>query len=180
MTRGVRTALTAVVLVGFCGAVAPVMARRQDAPSAAQKNEQISLADVEAMFDTMAVMEAERFIELTPEQFPQFVQRMKRLQEARTVHVRKHNRALAELRAMANPQTGKADEATIEGKLKEMDAIEADSQATIAKALDGVNQLLSAKQRARFRLLEDNMEKKKLDFLIKVRQQGGRGGRGGQ
>ncbi len=143
-------------------------------PAAGPNN--ISPADVQAMFEAMTVMEAERFVMLTPDQFPTFVQRLKRLQEARGQHFRRHNRALAELRGMANPQNGRADDATIEAKLKELDAIEVESQAAMNKAMEGIDQLLSPRQRARFRLLEENIEKKKLDFLTRVRKPGGRGG----
>lgn len=141
-----------------------------------QGGDQISPMDVEAMFEAMTIMEAERFVQLTPEQFPVFVQRLKKIQEARTTQIRRHNRALAELRMMANPQNGRADDATIDAKLKELEAIEVEARLARAKALETMDQLLSIKQRARFRLLEDNMEKKKIDFLTKVRQQGGRGG----
>jgi len=142
---------------------------------AARPSEQISPADIQSMFDAMTVMDAEKYVELSVEQFPTFVQRLRKLQDARNAHVRRHNRALAELRALANPQTGRADDATIESKLKEMDTIEVEATTAIANARDAVDQMLSAKQRARFRLLEDNMERKKLDFLTKVRQNG-RGG----
>lgn len=136
----------------------------------------IAPGDIQAMFEAMTVMEAERFVMLTPEQFPVFVQRLKRLQEARGVMIRRHNRALNELRGMANPQSGRADDATIDMKLRELSAIELEGRAAIDKALEAVDQMLSPKQRARFRMLEDNIEKKKIDFLTKVRQPGGRGG----
>lgn len=138
--------------------------------------DQLSPGDVQAMLEAMTLFEAERFVMLTPEQYPNFVVRLKKLQEARGMLVRRHNRAFNELRGMANPQNGKADEATIDAKLKELDQIEVECRAAIAKALEMLDQILTPKQRARFRMLEDNMEKKKLDLLMKVRQPGGRGG----
>ncbi len=165
------------------GAQAPEpIGDRPQGPGRAQKppnnppGGQISPMDVQAMFEALTLMEAERFVMLTPEQYPVFVQRLKRLQEARRVQIRGHNRALGELRQLANPQTGRGDDATIDSKLKELDSIDTESRAAIAKAMEGIDQLLSPRQRARFRLLEDNMEKKKIDFLTKVRQPGGRGG----
>lgn len=137
----------------------------------------ISPADVQSMFDAMLVMDAERFIGLTPEQFPLFVQRVKKLQEAKGNQMRRHNRAFGELRAMSNPQTGRADDASIDAKLKELEAIEVEAHAALSKALEAIDQMLTPRQRARFRLLEDNIEKKKLEFITKVRQPG-RGGEG--
>lgn len=189
MTGAMKITVAAMVMAVLAGggsayaqaAASPAGARRQvqprsQIPPKPQAGDQITAMDIEAMFQAMTVMEAERFLALTPEQFPIFVQRLKKVQEARTTQIRRHNRALGELRAMANSQTGQGDDAAIDNKLKELDTIEAEARVARAKAMDAMDQLLSIKQRARFRLLEDNIEKKKLDFLIKVRQQGGRGG----
>ncbi len=136
----------------------------------------IAPGDIQAMFEAMTVMEAERFVMLTPDQFPVFVQRLKRLHEARATMNRRRNRALNDLRGMANPQNGRADDATIDVKLRELAAIELEGRTAVDKAIEALDQMLSPKQRARFRMLEDNIEKKKIDFLTKVRQPGGRGG----
>ena len=149
-----------------------------NAPRPPLQGDGISPADVQAMFDAMLVMDAERFIGISPEQFPQFVQRVKKLQEAKGMQMRRHNKAFAELRAMANPQTGRADDAAIEAKMKELDQIEVEAHAALNKALEALDQMLTPRQRARFRLLEDNLEKKKLEFITKARQPG-RGGVGG-
>lgn len=143
-------------------------------PNAAAQSGDIAPGDIQAMFEAMTVMEAERFVALTPEQFPVFVQRLKRLQEARAMRMRRHNRAMNELRGMANPQDGRADDATIDGKLRELAAIEVEGRTAIEKAMEAIDQMLSPRQRARFRMLEDNIEKKKFEFLQRVRQ--GRGG----
>jgi len=169
-------AMCAVALALLCGAASPVIA--QVAPPQGQRqaqpprppNDQISPQDIQSMFDAMAVMEAEKFVMLTPDQFPIFVQRLKRLQEARSMQFRRHNRALNELRGLANPQSGRGDDASLDAKLKELDTIEVETSAAVAKALEAVDQMLSVRQRARFRLLEDSIEKKKLDFLTKVRR----------
>ena len=131
--------------------------------------------EVQAMFDTMLIMDAEKFMVLTPEQFPMFVQRVRKLQDVRIQQIRKHNRAFGELRAMSGPQNPRPDEAAIDAKLKELDAIEVEAANGRAKAMEALDQMLSPLQRARFRLLEDGIEKKKIDFINKVRQPG-RGG----
>ena len=181
MTSVFRTcAIAGLMLV--CGGVATSSAgARTGVPATGQAQPakpsgQISPADIQAMFDAMTVMDAERFVTLTPEQFPSFVQRLKKLQEARVLHMRRRNRAMNELRMLANPQTGKGDDAAIDAKLKELATIEAEGQVAVRNALDALDQLLSPRQRARFRILEANIELKKLDFLSKVRQPPGRGG----
>lgn len=182
MTGVIRTwAMVSLMVVCVAAASAGVRAQAGAPPKADQARppkpaDQISPADIQAMFDAMTVMDAERFLTLTSEQFPPFVQRLKKLQEARGLQTRRRNRAMNELRALANPQNGTGDDAAIDGKLKELAAIDQDGRAAVAAALDAVDQLLSPRQRARFRLLEDNIERKKLDFLTRVRQQAGRGG----
>lgn len=160
------------------GAQQPAGPENPNAPRPPLQGDAISPADVQSMFDAMLLMDAERFIGLTPEQFPQFVQRVKKLQEAKVNQMRRHNKAFGELRAMSNPQTGRADDASIDAKLKELDQIEVESHAALTKALESLDQMLTPRQRARFRLLEDNLEKKKLEFITKARQPG-RGGGGG-
>ena len=138
---------------------------------------QISPADVQAMFDAMALNEAEKFLALTTEQFPVFVQKLRRLQDARVVQARKRGRLTNELRRLVNPmpQGNRVDEIAIAAKLKELDQTEAESMAMSKKAFDELEQGLSPRQRARFRLLEENLERKKVEFLSKVRQPGGPG-----
>lgn len=153
--------------------------RSQQQLPAPRPGDQISIADIQSMFDAMAVLDAEKFVALTAEQYPVFVQKLKRLQDARKQLNQRRARAINELRMMvsANPANGKTvDDPTIDAKLKELDGFETDGRTAIGKALEDLDQLLSPRQRARFRLLEESTEKKKLDFLMKVRQQGGRGG----
>jgi Spy/CpxP family protein refolding chaperone len=136
------------------------------------------------MFDAMLITQAESFVGLTTDQFPAFVARVKRLQDTKIQQTRRFNKAFNELRQLVNtPGPGKPDDmdpkakdAAIEAKLKELDTIDAEGDAARAKALEAVNQLLTPVQRAKYRLLEDNLEKRKMDFLIKVRQPG----KGGQ
>jgi Spy/CpxP family protein refolding chaperone len=121
----------------------------------------------------MAILDAEKFVVLTPEQYPVFVQKLKRVQDARKQLSQRRNRAMNELRGLVNPNpaTGKTvDEAAIQAKLKELDTVENDGHDAIEKALDELDQLLSPLQQARFRILEDNTERKKIDFLTKVRR----------
>ncbi len=184
MTGVIRTwAMVSLMVACATAASAGVRAQAAGAPPRAGQTPapgpagQISPADIQAMFDAMTVMDAERFLSLTSDQFPPFVQRLKKLQEARVLHTRRRNRAMNELRQLANPQNGTGDDAAIDGKLKELAAIDTEGRAAMAAALDGVDQLLTPRQRARFRLLEDNIDRKKLDFLTRVRQSAGRGGK---
>ncbi len=182
MTTSVMRVCAATVLVLVCGCVGPASAaaleKRAAAPQTgaqapAPPEQQVSTADIQTMFDAMTMVDAEKFVPLTPEQYPTFVQRLKRLQDARTLLNRKRNRATNELRAMVGQAAGKevaVDDAVVDAKLKELATVENEGRAAVAKAQDDLDLLLSVRQRARFRLLEENEERKKLDFLTKVRK----------
>lgn len=133
-------------------------------------NDAMSPAYVQQMFDTMALVEAERFLPVSGDQYPVFVQRLRRLQEARMQSNRRRTKALNELRGLAGPN-GPADvtDSVIEAKLKELTAAEQEGAADVRKALDELEAGLNVRQRARYRLLEENVERRKIDFLTKVR-----------
>jgi len=133
-------------------------------------NDQMSPVYIQQMFDAMAVMEAERFLPLGADQYPVFVQKLRRLQEARMQSNRRRTKALNELRALTGPQAQPdVPESLIDGKLKELAAAEVEGAASVRKALDDLDVGLSVRQRARYRLLEENVERRKIDFLTKVR-----------
>lgn len=139
-------------------------------------NDPMSPVYIQQMFDTMAIMEAERFLSLTPEQYPNFVQRLRRLQEARMQGNRRRGKVMNELRSLVGPQAPPdVSDAAIDAKLKEFAAADAEGYAGIHKAMDELDAGLNVRQRARFRMLEENVERRKIDFLTKVRG-GGPGG----
>lgn len=190
MTTGTRACVVASALIALSvGSVtraettAPAHGRRvwqargqnpaaaQAAPTQPAAPEQISVADVQAMFEAMALLDAEKQIPLAADQYPTFAVRLKKLQQARALHQRNHNRVLNELRRLTNPPAGaKPDDAAIEAKFKELMTVDADGRLAVDQATEAVDQILSPTQRARFRILEDNIERKKLDFLTRVRK----------
>jgi hypothetical protein len=142
----------------------------QNGPKNPKPNDQMSPVYIQQMFDTMAIMEAERFLPLNNEQYPVFVQRLRRLQETRMQSNRRRTKALNELRALVGPQAQPdVADSLIDAKLKELAAAEVEGAAAVRKALDDLEAGLTTRQRARYRLLEENVERRKIDFLTKVR-----------
>jgi hypothetical protein len=134
-----------------------------------------SPAYVQQMFDTMAVVEADKFLPLSGDQYPVFVQHLRRVQEARAQANRRRAKALNELRGLVGPNApADVTDSVIDAKLKELIAAEQEGAADVRKALDDLDAGLSVRQRARYRLLEENVERRKIDFLTKVRG-GGQG-----
>jgi hypothetical protein len=136
----------------------------------------ISPAYIQQMFDAMAIVEAERVLPLSAEQYPVFVQKLKRLQEARQQSNRRRMKTMNELRGLVGPQAPPdISDAAIDAKFKELVAAEQQGFAAIHQAQDDLEAGLSVRQRARFRMLEENVERRKVDFLTRVRQGGGPG-----
>lgn len=75
-------------------------------------------------------------------------------------------------RAPANP-----DEGQIRERLKALQDLEGRAPAEVRKAYDAVDELLDARQQARFRVFEEEMERRKFDLLSRAHRpvQRGRG-----
>jgi hypothetical protein len=144
-------------------------ARPELPPLAPNMNQQ----QLQTWLDTYAVIQAERELQLTAEQYPQFVTRLRRLQDVRRRHLAERRRLLADLRTLVEGTAAGRDEA-IDGRLRALDD-NADRQATQLRAAYGeLDAVLTPWQRGRFRLFEDQLERRKVDLLSKIG--GGRGG----
>jgi hypothetical protein len=76
-------------------------------------------------------------------------------------------RMLQELRRLS--QAGGQDEA-LRTQLKALNDLEARVAGEVRQALDGVDQVLDLRQQARFRLFEEQMERRKVELLMRARQ----------
>jgi len=120
------------------------------------------------MFDSYALMQAQEQLKITDEQFPQFLSRFKVLQDTRRKALQDRTRLIQELRQLVNaPQP---DEAQMKEKLKALADVDARADEDIKKAQDAVDQVLDVRQQAKFRVFEENMERRKLELVTKARQ----------
>jgi hypothetical protein len=77
-------------------------------------------------------------------------------------------RNIQELRRLSNdPQ---ADDLRIRDRLKALDELDARSRVEIEKAYESINQVLDLRQQAKFRVFEENMERRKLELVTRARQ----------
>jgi hypothetical protein len=134
----------------------------------------ISLAELNRLFDAYAVVQAQDFLKLSDEQYPDFVARLKGLQDARRRHFVNHNRIIADMNRMLKQPDDQIDEKTLRATYEALDREDDTAQAEIKKAFDNVIALLDVKQRARFRVFEENLERRKLDLLSRVQRPKGR------
>ncbi len=131
----------------------------------------VPVQQLQTMFDAYALVQAQRILELSDEQYQQFFLRMNRLHELRRQHMQQRNRLINELRRMYGRQ-GAGDSALAEGtrKLDEMEERFAQDLRTTRAAIDEV---LTVRQRAAFRFFEEEMERQKIAFITRARQRPG-------
>lgn len=138
--------------------------------------------EIQRWLDAYTVLNAAEQLELSEDRFPEFVARLKALQTVRRHHQQTRQQLLNDLRMLVGrPRTMvKGDEAQVQNRLQALRDLEARTAGELQKTYDGVDELLDPVQRARFRLFEDEMERRKLDLLSRARRlnQARRGGPG--
>jgi hypothetical protein len=175
MCRAQQVLIAMVVAVGAltalpeCVQAAQGRNRVAPAPNAggAADDATVSPAEIQRLFDAYVVMQAQQALQLSDEQFPKFLARVKTLQEARRRGQMQRGRMLQELRRLS--QTPGEDDA-LRNQLKALNDLDARLGTEIRQALEGVDQTLDLRQQARFRLFEEQMERRKVDLLMRARQ----------
>jgi len=128
----------------------------------------VTPGEIQRMFDSYALMQAQDQLKITDEQFPKFLPRFKALQDARRRALQERGRLVQELRQLVNaPQP---DEAQLKEHLKALADLEARTADELKKAQDAIDQVLDVRQQAKFRVFEENMERRKLELVTRARQ----------
>jgi Spy/CpxP family protein refolding chaperone len=144
-------------------------------PAAARGN--VKPAELANALDQYALVQAQRTLQLTDAQYLQFVPRLKTLQQARRRNQQARNRIIHQLRQLAGPRAAaEPDEATLTQHLTALREQEDRASRELRSAHDAVDEVLTAKQRARFRIFEENLEVRKLDLLMRARARAGEPG----
>ena len=129
----------------------------------------VTPAEVQRMFDAYALMQAQEQLKISDDQFSQFLTRYKALQDVRRRTLQEHTRVLNELRRILNGNL-QGDEGMIRDRLKSLDEIDGRLTADVRKAYDAIDQILDIRQQAKFRVFEENMERRKLELVTRARQ----------
>ena len=125
--------------------------------------------EIQAQFDAYVIAQAETALEISEDQYPQFVRRVRALQAARRTARVQRNRLLAELGQLLRAREN-ADQNRVGAATRALDEQERAAVVDVQKAYSSIDEILSPWQRGRFRLLEDQLEQKKLDMLFRARQ----------
>jgi len=150
---------------------APVGAQPRAAQLAPLAAGGVSPAELQRLFDAYVLMQAQDDLSLSDEQYPRFLGRVKVLQDARRRADMERRRIVQELRRLTQPRAATVDEARIKDRLKALGDLHMRSSAEVQEAQAGLDEVLTLRQQARFRIFEEMMEQRKMDLLTRARQQ---------
>jgi hypothetical protein len=125
--------------------------------------------EIQRLFDAYAIVQAQEMLNLTDAQYPQFVTRLKALQQTRRHNQQGRNQILQALLRLTR-QDSTPDDGLIREQLKTLADHDAQAAGELRKAYEGVDQILGLRQQALFRLFEERMERRKFEFLMRARQ----------
>jgi hypothetical protein len=131
--------------------------------------ERIDAAELQRLFDAYQVMQAQDALQLDDSQFGLFLPRLKLVQETRRRGEQARQRIVIDLARMTSP-AATVDEGALKDRLQALQDLEVRNAAELRRAYDGVDQLLDIRRQARFRVFEQNMERRKLQLLLRARR----------
>lgn len=165
--------LAAVVVAGLLVAIAPGSARARAAQAGAADpalgNPAITPFELQRLFDSWALLQAQEFLKISDEQFTKFLPRFKALQDARRQTLQQRTRVVNELRKLVN-DNGPDD--LVRNALRQLQDIDDRGAAETRRAYEAVDQVLDLRQQAKFRVFEEQMERRKLELVTRARQSG--------
>lgn len=133
-----------------------------------QRQQGLPIAEVERLFDGYVAMQAQEALVLTDAQLPQFLARLKALQETRRRNAQERRQLVAQLnRQLKSTPLPEAPLRDALGRLRETTARNADE---LRKAYDAIDEVLDLGQQARFRVFEESVERRKFDLVLRARR----------
>jgi len=184
-SQTVRRSCWRIMLTGTVVAVTlastPLSAQRRQTPAPgtnANAPAGVSPQEFDQLFNSFVAMQAQQELQLRDDQYAPFVVKLRALQDTRRRAQNQRNRVFQELRRLVQSSNrGEAvDDTLIKDQLKSLDEVDTRSAGEIRQAQSNLDQMLDARQQARFRLLEERIERQKVDLLMRVRQGNGRQG----
>lgn len=137
----------------------------------AETPENMSPARLHQLFDAMLVMQAQKALGLSDDQYGEFVTRVKVLQDTRRRTQQQRLRVLNELQRLTMGRGSKKvpSEGEITSRLNALRELDSESASDLRRAYEAVDEILTPLQQARFRVLEDQIERRKLELVGRAR-----------
>jgi hypothetical protein len=137
---------------------------------AAQQADRLEIAELQRLFDAYTVMQAQEALQLDDAQFGQFLPKLKALQDTRRRNEQARGQLLAELGRMTAPSAATLDEAAVRERLRALQDLESRAASEMRRAYETIDQQLDVRRQARFRVFEQNMERRKLQLMLRARR----------
>jgi DNA repair ATPase RecN len=154
------------------GLPATALAQQPEVPEAVAQAGEMRPAEIQKLFDAYLVIEAQQALQLSDQQYPQFLTRLRTLQDTRRRTMQERNQLMGQLQRITNPRLPKpADESEIKTRLTALQELESRTAAEMRKAYNALDEVLDVRQQGRFRVLEEQIERRKIELLIRARQQ---------
>jgi hypothetical protein len=133
------------------------------------------------MMDTYAIVQAKQALSIDDDKYATFAARLKKLQDIRRRNQRTRIRIVQELRRLTgDPKAAEpvpVDEAAIKAQLTALREHDARAAAELRQAYDSLDEILDPRQQARFRVFEEQIERRKLDLIVRATRERGRANR---
>jgi hypothetical protein len=151
---------------------APAAAVKPGVPApSADDPDALSDAQLATMLDTYAMFQAQQQLSIGDERFGTFAGRLKKLQDTRRRNQRQRLRIVQELRQLAGPKAAPAlDDAAIRAALTALKEHDVRAAAELRAAYDALDEILDPRQQARYRILEEQIERRKLDLILRAQE----------
>ena len=154
-------------LIGLLAVSMPGSSYAQQVQPPAPNDPVITPFELQKLFDSWALLQAQEFLKISDEQFSKFLPRFKVLQDTRRQGLQQRTRVLNQLRKAVND--GESDE-QIKTSIKLLQEIDDRAAADTRKAYESVDQVLDLRQQAKFRIFEEQMDRRKLELVTRARQ----------
>ena len=166
-------ALVACTVQSAAAQTPPPPAQRQGTPAGRGEQDTPDVlpdAVLADMLDTYAIVQAQRELTIPDERYGMFAARLKKLQTVRRRNQRQRQQIIRELVRMVGPRaTEPADESTVRARLTALREHDDQAAVELRQAYDALDEILNTQQQARFRVFEEQIERRKLDLLVKAR-----------
>ena len=153
-------AATVLVVMGF---VAPARAQARAGAAA----EDVTPAELQRMFDGYSILQAQESLKLSDDQYAKFLPRFKALLDTRRQTLQQRTRVLNSIRRLL--MEAQPDEGMLRDALKQLQEIDTRGEADAKRAYEGIDQVLDLRQQAKFRVFEEQMERRKLAMVTEAR-----------
>src|SRR5262245_36957290 len=161
-----KTRWIATVLLVVLGVASP--ARAQARAGGPPEDAAVSPVELQRLFDAYAIVQAQEFLKLSDEAYAKFLPRFKTLLDTRRQTLQQRTRVLNVLRRLL--MEAQPDEGMLKDTLKQLQEIDGRGEADARRAYEALDQVLDVRQQAKFRVFEEQMERRKLELVTRARQ----------